>query len=80
MILGHIVEEAMVGLFMERPPSRPDMRSPDRWIKHVSGKTWEPDLDEGEVGSWSIDDLRTWYCSSLTDVVAEMQRIGAERW
>ena len=80
MILGHIVEEAMVGLFMERPPPRPDDRPPDRWVKYVSGETWEPDSDEEDAISWSIDDLRTWYCSSLKEVVVEMQRLGAERW
>ncbi len=90
MVLGHLVEEALVGLLMERPPPTINGRDPDTWIR------WSIDGDgdsaranwgkqscehlDGEKDEWSIDDLRSWINKTLDDVVEEILRRAKLNW
>ncbi len=76
MVMGILVEDALVGLMMESPlglhlPER------SRWA------AWHEDDVEGLVDSpkpESLDDLHKWISAKVADAAAKVIEIGSQRW
>lgn len=76
MVMGIIVEEALIGLMMESPLGQ-HLPERSRWA------AWNDDDIEGLVDSskpGSLDDLREWIGGKVASAAAKVIEIGAKRW
>ena len=77
MILGIIIEEALIGLMMESPSSKhiPDKSIWASWKKNI---TYNPKNKEPEINS--INDLEKWINKKIPDAAKTVWNEGKIKW